>query len=295
MIERVLGHLAGFGIGEAVLSLGYRPDAFVRAYPAQRCAGVALRYAVEPEPLDTAGAIAFAAGAAGLDETFVVVNGDILTDLDVEALIGLHRERGAEATIALTPVEDPSAYGVVPTDTSGRVLAFIEKPPAGQAPTTMINAGTYILEPTVLERIPPGVRVSIERRTFPEMVAGGRLYAMGSDAAWIDAGTPGTYLAANLRHAGPPGRATTVAGDATVEGSVVGAGARIGPGARVARSVLLDGVTVCAGAAVLSSLVGRGARIGAGAVVGGLSVVGDGFVVPAGAELCGERVPAGVG
>src|SRR5690606_24648034 len=129
MIEHVVAHLASHGITEAVLSMGYKPDAFVEAYPDGVCAGVALHYAIEPEPLDTAGAIRFAALDAGIDERFVVVNGDVLTDLDLGALIGFHDSHGAEGSIALHRVEDPSAFGVVPTDDDGRVLAFVEKPP----------------------------------------------------------------------------------------------------------------------------------------------------------------------
>ncbi len=114
MIERVLGKLAENGVDDAILSLGYRPDAFIEAYPDDVCAGVRLHYAVENEPLDTAGAVRFAADEGGVDSTFLVVNGDVLTDLDITALWDLHRDRGAEGTIALTPVDDPSRYGVVP-------------------------------------------------------------------------------------------------------------------------------------------------------------------------------------
>ena len=201
MIERVLGHLATHGIDDAVLSLGYRPDAFINAYPSGTIAGVALTYAVEPTPLDTAGAIRFAANHAGIDDTFVVVNGDVLTDSDISALIDFHRSSGAEGTISLTPVEDPSAFGVVPTDPQGRVEAFIEKPPRDEAPTNYINAGTYVFETSVLDRIPADRRVSIERETFPALVESGTLYALGSEAYWLDTGTPDAYLR------GPPGPA----------------------------------------------------------------------------------------
>ena len=216
MIERVIGHLADHGIEEAVLSLGYRPDAFMNAYPDDTIAGVHLAYAVEPEPRDTAGAIRFAARHCSVDETFVVVNGDVLTDSDLSALIDFHRLRGAEATIALTPMEDPSAFGVVPTDAQGRVLAFIEKPPRDEAPTNLINAGTYIFEPSVLDRIPPDVRVSVERETFPAMVEDGTLFAQGSDAYWLDTGTPDAYLRAHRdlilgRRDGPPAPAAELA------------------------------------------------------------------------------------
>jgi mannose-1-phosphate guanylyltransferase len=291
MIERVLEPLAAHGIDEAILSLGYKPDAFMDAYPDGCCAGVALRYAVEDEPLDTAGAIRFAALRCGVTETFVVVNGDVLTDLDVTGLVGFHRRSGAEATIALTPVEDPSRFGVVSTDESGRVVAFIEKPPPGQAPTNLINAGTYVLQPSVLDRIPGGRRVSIERETFPSLVERGRLYAQASGAAWIDAGTPDTYLEANLHYAAPPDRSCRRSEGAVVRGSVVGSGVVFGPGSVVESSVLMDGVVVGEGSEVRGSIVGPGATIGAGSMVESLSVIGAGFEVAAGVHLTGERAP----
>jgi len=287
MIERVLEWLAGHGVDEAVLSLGYRPDAFLSAYPDGRSAGVGLHYAVEDSPLDTAGAVRFAATTAGLDETFVVVNGDVLTGLDVSEIFAFHRERQAEATIALTPVADPSAFGVVPTDESGRVLAFIEKPRREDAPTNLINAGTYVLEPSVLDRIPDGRRVSIERETFPELVKEGRLYAMASEAKWLDAGTPSTYLSANLDYAAaaetPPG--------VTVSGSVVGRGVTFGAGAVVDRSVIMDRATIEASAVIRDSIVGFDAKIGRGAHLAELCVIGDGYSVDPEAFLTGQRLP----
>ena len=291
MIERVLEGLAAHGIDEAVLSLGYRPDAFLRAYPDGVCAGVRLEYAVEAEPLDTAGAIRFAALEAGLDETFLVVNGDVLTGLDVSALVRFHRDRGAAATIALTPVEDPSAFGVVPTDDSGRVVAFIEKPPAGEAPTNLINAGTYVLEPSVIVRIPGGRRVSIERETFPALVDEGRLYAMASDADWIDAGTPANYLVANLHYAADPGPDAAVGAGAIVKDAVVGARVTVGPESVVESSVLMDRASVGPGAEVRWSVLGEGAVVGAGAVIESYSVVGDGAEVAPGERLSGQRRP----
>ncbi len=291
MIERVLERLAAHGIDEAVLSLGYKPDAFIDAYPDGRCAGVALRYAVEDEPLDTAGAIRFAALESGLAETFVVVNGDVITDLDVTGLVRFHRQCRAEATIALTPVEDPSRFGVVPTDKSGRVVAFIEKPTPGEAPTNLINAGTYILEPSVIDRVPGGRRVSIERETFPSLVAQGRLYALASGAAWLDAGTPATYLEANLPYAEDPDPSCRKADGAVVKDSVIGSGVVFGPGSVVESSVLMDGVVVGEGSEVRGSIVGRGATIGAGSTVESLSVIGAGFEVAAGVHLTGDRAP----
>lgn len=299
MIERVVEHLGRHGVDTAVLALGYRPDAFVDAYPDGHCAGVALHYAVEPEPMDTAGALRFAALDAGVDERFLVVNGDVLTDLDVTALIASHERAGAEGTIALHRVKDPSAFGVVPTDDSGRVEAFIEKPPADEAPTDLINAGTYVLERSVLDRIAPGVPVNVERVTFPAMVADGVLYAFDGDTYWIDAGTSATYLAANLdlldgqRGAPEAGihPSASVAGE--VDRSVIGPGAVVEAGAVVAGSVVLPGGVVRRGAVVRDAVIGPRAVVEVGAVVRDGSVIGDGVVVAAGAHLVAARVPEG--
>lgn len=298
MIEHVVAHLGAHGVDTVVLALGYRPDAFSDAYPDGVCAGVKLRYATEPEPLDTAGAIRFAATEEGIDERFLVVNGDVLTDLDVTALVESHDRSGAEGTISLHRVENPSAFGVVPTDPDGRVQAFIEKPPPGEAPTDLINAGTYVLEASVLDRIAPG-RVNVERVTFPEMVRDGSLYAFDGNTYWIDAGTPSTYLAANLDllngRRGEPREGVhpdaTVAG--SVEQAVIGRGAVVEEGASVARSVILPRAVVRAGATVRDSIVGARAQVGPGAVVEAGSVVGDAVVVATDSHLTGARVPEG--
>jgi NDP-sugar pyrophosphorylase family protein len=328
MIERVLAHLAAYGVDEAVLSLGYRPDAFITAFPDGRCAGVKLTYAVEPEAMDTAGAIGFAARHAHIGGRFLAVNGDVLTDLDVGRLVAFHEDRGAEATIHLTRVSDPSRFGVVPTDVDGRVTAFVEKPRPEEAPTDYINAGTYVLEASVLDRIPEGRRVSIERETFPALVEAGTLYALPDDSYWIDTGTPAQYVQAQLdliagRRAGPPapgaaerakgvwtlgaatidgeirppallGPAAIVEARARVKCAVVGAGARVHDGARVESSVLLPGSEVLANAVIERSVVGSLGVVGEGARLLGGSVVADGARVEPGAELDGAKVEASV-
>jgi NDP-sugar pyrophosphorylase family protein len=327
MIERVLAHLALHGVDEAVLSLGYRPDAFITAFPDGRCAGVKLTYAVEPEPLDTAGAIRFAAHHAGVTERFLAVNGDVLTDLDIGALVEFHEDRGAEATIHLTHVDDPARFGVVPTDDEGRVVAFVEKPAPGEAPSHNINAGTYLLETSVLDRIPAGRRVSIERETFPALVQARRLYARPDTSYWIDAGTPAQYLQAQLdlitgARSGPPapgaverdpgvwtlgaavidgsvsppaliGDASYVEAGAQVERSIVGAGARVHDGAWVRSSVLLPGAVVRPGAVVERSVVGELAVVGERARLLGGSVLAGRATVAPDAELEGAKVEAG--
>lgn len=301
MLEHVVGGLARHGVDEVVLSLGYREDVFRDAYPDAVCAGVGLQYAVEPEPLDTAGAVRFAADAVGIDETFIVVNGDVFTDLDVAALWARHHETAAEGTVALTAVEDPSRFGVVPTDEDGRVLGFIEKPPRHEAPTNWINAGTYVLEPSVLDRIEPGRRVSIERETFPAIVADLGLWAVRSDAYWVDAGTPATYLQIQLdlldgrRGEVVDGIAPSARIDpsAHIEHSVVMAGARVDAAASVCDSIVSPGAVVSADADVEGSIIGPRAVVGRRAKVSAMTIIGDGEIIDDGAVLATALIPGG--
>ncbi|HVB91665.1 MAG TPA: NDP-sugar synthase [Acidimicrobiales bacterium] len=324
MLERVLAQLAAHGVDEAILSLGHLPDAFMEAYPDGRAVGVSLIYAVEAEPLDTAGAVRFAATFGGVDDTFVVVNGDVLTDLDLTALLAFHHQRGAEGTIALHPVPDPSAFGVVPTDPEGRVTAFVEKPPRDKAPTNEINAGTYVLETSVLDRIATSGRVSIERETFPAMVRDRRLFALSDSGYWLDAGNPAAYLQANFDFVtGKRGRVVApglsdrgdgvltegvssleglivgpsavfpgcqVHSGARVERSVLGAGSVIGGGAVVLDSVLMEGCHVAEDAQVVGSIMGPHAIVGQRGDVRATSVLGAHAVVSSGMVVDGERV-----
>lgn len=297
IIEHVVGALREGGVTEVVLALGFRPDVFADAYPDGWCAGVRLRYTVEPEPLDTAGAIAFAAREAEIDDTFVVANGDVLTDLNVRRLVEVHRSKGAEATIHLTAVEDPSAFGVVALDDDGWVTRFVEKPLPGEAPSNLINAGTYVLEPELLDRVPVGARRSVEREIFPAVAAARRLFALATDDYWIDTGRPELYLQANLDAVSGRRRGTTeprVGAGAIVEGmiedSVIGARGRVAAGATVTSSVLLPDVTVAAGATVRASVLGSGACVGEGAVLEHV-LLGVHAVVEAGECLTDARRP----
>lgn len=308
MIERVFKSLSMHGVTDAVLSLGYLPDQFIQAYPTNEIAGVRVTYAVEPEPLDTAGAIRYAARSAGIDETFLVVNGDVLTDLDVTQLLDFHRSHGAEATIALHPVPDPSLFGVVPTSSDGRVLAFVEKPARGAAPTNMINAGTYVLEPRVLERIPVTGRASVERDTFPALALAATLYAMPDAAYWIDTGTPQAYLRANcdvLNGRDGQSEANTdqsswchetsvVHESATIKNTVVDRDCRVGVDVLLEDVVLLPGAVIEEGAIVRSSIVGPGAVVGSFSTLGPTCVVGAKERVAPGSVLWGEVRLGGV-
>jgi mannose-1-phosphate guanylyltransferase len=297
-LERQLTWMGRHGINEVVLSLGYLPDAFTQHFPGDRFGELRLRYAVEDEPLGTAGAIRFAADVGGIDEQFVVCNGDVLTTLDLGELVARHDANRALATIALARVPDPSAFGVVPTYDGGEVREFVEKPPPGESPTDWINAGTYVLEPSVLDRIPSGRSVSIERETFPALLdSRGQLYALESDAYWLDIGTPDKYRAAHAdvvggalgeapvpdaeeRYAGvwvqpgavidastrlvPPvliGRDTAVGPGAYLASTSVGARCTVGYGVRVEGSVLLDGSTVGRAAGVVDCVLGPDAVV----------------------------------
>lgn len=308
MIEHAVAKLAGEGVADVVLSLGYRPDAFGAAYPSGRCGGAGLRYAIEPEPLGTAGAILFAARRAATGngapddgdpfaETFWALNGDVLTDAPLSELLALHRASGAEATILTIPMSDASRYGLVESDGAGRVLRFVEKPASGAAPRGWINAGVYVLEPSLLARIPHGRPVSMERDIFPAVAADGALYALRSESYWIDAGTPGSYLQANIdlisgRRAitlGPLSPRATVSAGAEVVASVVMERATVEAGARLEGSVVLPGARIGAGAVVADSVVGYDAAVGRGAAVAGFTLLGDGATVAAGESLLGGR------
>ena len=291
MIARLVERLGRGGVTEVVLALGFRPEPFVEAFPDGHCGGVALTYAVEPEPLDTAGAIKFAAEFAGVDDTFVVANGDVMTDLDVSALVAAHRSFGAEATLHLIGVDDPSAFGVVDLAVDGAVTAFVEKPEPGTEPSNLINAGTYVFEPSVLSRIPAATKVSVERDTFPRIVADGGLYGVATDDYWIDAGVPTLYRASNLDLLDGKRRAercdavapsADVAGDAVVRHSIVGDRVHVASGASVTDSVLLPGSTVGAGATIERSLVMG--SVGTDAVVSDSMIGAEGHVGP------GERL-----
>src|SRR5256885_7595638 len=189
----MLDWLAEHGVDEAILSCGFLSDDVDRV-PGHQHGSMTLRYVVETEPLGTAGPVRLANDRGLLAERFLVLNGDALTDIDVGAEIAQHERSGAAATLALIAVEDTTSYGVVPTAADGQVEAFLEKSP-GPAPTNRINAGAYVIEREVVERIPPGRAVSFEREVFPGLVGEG-LYGYLSEGYWIDIGTPERYLEA---------------------------------------------------------------------------------------------------
>lgn len=269
ILECLMSQLARGGVTDAVLALGFKPEPFLAAFPDARCAGVRLQYAIESSPLDTAGAIGFAARSVGLherNEAFVVANGDIVTDLSIASLIAQHHANvghGALATIHLTPVEDPSQFGVVQFDTSGKVSGFVEKPAPGTVTSRHVNAGTYVFESAVLRQLPGDAPLSVERVTFPALASSGELFAYPTDDYWLDAGRPDTYVRGNLDLINGVRREHDVAihadarihATAVVTNSVVGAGASIAAGAHVVDSVIFPNASIGERANVRSSAV----------------------------------------
>ncbi len=286
--------LAGHGVTEAVLACGFLPDVLRRALGDGEHAGVRLSYVVEPDRRGTAGAIRFAADSLGerLEDRFLALNGDILTDLDLGALLRVHEERRARASLALYPVEDSSAYGLVSHDDEGAVTGFREK--SGDAVAGEINAGAYVLERSVLDLIPPGREVSLEREVFPHLIGDG-LQGLRLDGYWMDIGTPERYLAATwdilegrvATRVRPTAPGLLVAGGVEIATTatvgprtVLGPGGTVAEGATVSDSVLLDGCTVGAGASVSGSILAAGVNVGAGVTLVD-AVVGRDQTVPA--------------
>ena len=299
MLENVIENLANHGIVEVILSMGFQPSSFIDAYPDEMCAGLPIRYVVEPEPLDTAGAIRFAALQSGVDETFLVCNGDVITETDISELAGYHRRIGAEATILLTPTDNPSQYGIVPTDGHGQVTGFIEKPAGPDFETNLINAGYYVMEPSTLDQIANDRPVSVETEIFPKMAEDKKLYALPSETYWIDAGTPETFLKANLDLLnGERGKKingvhnqASVSPNAVVESSMIGRGVKIADGAHVKDSVLMEGAEVEKNARIEGSIVGERAIIGESSQVLELTIVNHEEIVEKRTQLISIRLP----
>jgi NDP-sugar pyrophosphorylase family protein len=300
-------------IDEVILSLNYQPKAIEEVFGNGSEIGIRINYMVEPSPLGTGGAVKFAAG--NLKDTILVFNGDVLTNTDLREVIELHRSRSAKATIVLTPVDNPSAYGLVETAPDGNVSRFLEKPSDDQITCNTINAGIYVLEPVTFDRIPDETNWSIERKYFPSLVESGDTFVAYIDHGyWIDIGTPEKYLqlhrdimtgtckaypfrdvATGHPHIAP---SATVSSDARLEGtcfiaarvevdekatigsySVIGTATRVGSGAVIDGAIVWSGTTIGANATVRDAIVGHNVTVGDHAVIGPGAVIGDNSVI----------------
>jgi mannose-1-phosphate guanylyltransferase len=321
----MLEWLRGHGVDDVVMSCGFLAAGVRNVLGDGSRMGVRLRYVEEPRPLGTGGALKFAESL--LDERFFMLNGDVLTDLDLTSQLAQHERTGARGTLALVGVEDPSAYGLVRLREDNAVNEFLEKPSPDEIDTNLVNAGAYVLERDVLSLIPPDTTFSIERDVFPELVGDG-LYGYPGTGYWLDIGTPARYLQATFdilersvkTSVGDrlEGSFLAVAEDVAPEGRIVppaviedgcriDAGARIGSlavlgrGVRVGRdttieqAVVLQGAEIGEGCYLRYCIVGAGARIGHGTRIEGGTVLGEGVTVGADNVLThGARVFPGV-
>ncbi len=302
-----LAKAAASGITRVVLATSYRAGMFADCFGDGASFGLEIDYVEEPVPLGTGGGIRNAAARlrSGAADPVVVLNGDVLSGHDVVAQVALHREADAAVTLHLVEVPDPARFGCVPTDSDGRVTAFLEKTP--DPVTNRINAGCYVFRRGIIDSIPERQVVSVERETFPGLIAAGDLVlGYGDTAYWLDVGTPEAFVQGSCDLVlgelgssalpGPSGPALLLPGAVVESGAKVGGGTAVGSscvvadGAQVAGAVLFDGARIGAGAVINSSVVGRGACIGAGAQLDGV-VIGDGARIAEGNELrCGLRV-----
>jgi mannose-1-phosphate guanylyltransferase len=311
-IVYMLEWLKGHGVDDVIMSCGFLATAVRNVLGDGSGYGIRLRFVEEPDPRGTAGALKYAEEL--LDERFLMLNGDVLTDLDLTAQIAQHDRTGATATLALVPQEDPSAYGLVRTNDDGSVREFVEKPSPDQIDTNLISAGAYVLERSILDLVPADQNVSIEREVWPRLVGQG-LYAYAGDAYWLDIGTPERYLQGTFDIiegkvrtgvADRLGESFLIVDDtaqigartippAVVEGGVVaardaqigplaviGSGVSIGEGSVVERSVVLQGAEIGRNCLVQDCIVAAGARIGDGTHITGGAVLGEGVTIGAG-------------
>lgn len=313
-IEHQIARARAAGVDRIILGTSYRAEVFQEHFGAGEDLGVDLVYVVEDEPLGTGGAIRNVADAlhSGADEPVLVFNGDVLSGLDIRALLAAHQQQDAEVTLYLTRVEDPRAFGLVPTDDAGRVQAFLEKPQTPEEIVTdQINAGCYVFRRSVIDTIPTGRPVSVERETFPGLLAdGAAVLGVVDDGYWLDLGTPAAFVRGsadlvlgNVDSPAVPGPigdflalpSATVGSTATLNrGTALGADVEVAENVQVSGSAVFDGARIEPGAVVIDSIIGRGAQIGRDAIIVD-AVVGDGARVGAGNELRnGARVFPGV-
>jgi mannose-1-phosphate guanylyltransferase len=317
----MLEWLGSHGVDDVIFSCGFEPVKVEEALGDGASLGMRLRYIREPTPRGTAGALKYVDEHAPLDERFLMLNGDVLTDADVTAQLGQHERTGAVATLGLVPVEDPSAYGLVVCDGAHTVTGFLEKPAPSQLAGIdryLISAGIYVLERAVLDLIPADQNVSIEREVWPRLVGEGLYGATAADAYWMDIGTPERYLQGTFDILEGNVRTgvmeqlgddfLSVAGDVQADGRIVppayigagcaihdgahvgslvvlGPGVTVGAGARVERAVVLDGATIGPGCEVTDCIVGPRVRLEKGAVVRGGAVIGEDVLVGEGNVL----------
>ena len=306
-LEYVIRRLSRHNVTKTILTLNYLPRPIEDHFGDGGNFGLELIYVMEETALGTAGAVKNS--QQYLDETFLVLNGDIFTDLDLTAMMDFHRRKKSKATIALTPVDDPTSYGLIETDAQSRVTRFLEKPTWDQVTTNMINAGTYVLEPEILSYTPAETVSSFERQLFPMLLERDEpMYAYPSPCYWIDIGTPEKYLRlnndllsgqSNQYHPKSDNRIIVAGGSEVHPGAqiagpaVIGSGCKIMERAVIEASVIWNGVEIGPGAVVSESIIADNCQLGAGSI-SRKAVLGDGVSIAAGYKLePGSRIQPG--
>jgi mannose-1-phosphate guanylyltransferase len=316
LLDHTLERLAETGVNGVTLAVKFMADAFMKRY-GESANGMKISYSREKIPMWTGGAIKYAENLIGHDDQFLVLNGDIFTTIDYAELISEHRENGAVATIALYRVKDPSRYGTVKLAKENRITQFIEKAPLGKAPSNLINAGVYVLEPEIFDYIPAGRPVSIEKEVFPKLAEQGKLFGHTFKDIWIDIGKPEDYLKANKVMLDvtkgklllePDFNSGDFIDPVMVDSGVtVGENAKIGPYAVVGRdavlgrnvrlenSVVFPEATILDNASVKGAVIGEAATVGKcatiseGCVIGDCATIGDNVTVSRNVTVCHSK------
>jgi mannose-1-phosphate guanylyltransferase len=299
LLDRTLERLAETGVDGIILAVKYMSEVFMQRY-GEKKHGISISYSIEKKPMRTGGAIKYAESLIGHEDSFLVLNGDIFSTIDYSALIKKHKETGAVATIALYRVEDPSRYGTVKLTSENKISLFVEKAPLGQAPSNLINAGVYILDPEIFDYIPSGRPVSIEHEVFPKLAEEGKLFGYEFSEIWIDIGKPLDYLRANrllldaekekqllgkdviISDRAEINEPIQCAAEVTVGESsklgpyvVIGKGAVLGRNVKIEDSIIFPYAMIEDNALVTGSVVGEGVTIGSGAIISEGCVIGD--------------------
>lgn len=317
LIDYTLQNLSDGGVDTVILSVYYMAESLVR-YLGPTKSGLGILYSREQRPLGTGGPIKHAEDLLN-DEYFLTLNGDVLADIDYRRLVNFHKEKGGAATIALVQVPDPSRYGAVELDWEGRITRFVEKPEPGRAPSNLINAGIYILEPEVLDYIPSGRKVSIETEVFPKLAAERKLYGFECHGFWIDIGIPEEYLQANamllkkndnIVH----GKNTEISSSSEIkepcifgeevkigEDSIIGTNVslndyvHVGKGCKIENSIILNGAVVEDYSSIKNAIIGENAlierwvKIESGSLIGDYAQIGDGVTITEGVSICPSK------
>jgi mannose-1-phosphate guanylyltransferase len=298
VLERTVDHLSSFGVDEVILAVNYLADE-LRDHFGEEYHGVKIRYSLEPKPLGTGGPIAFARKYYGKKETLLAMNGDIFAEINIDAMKRVHESSRALATIALHEVDDPTRFGVARLDEQSRIREFVEKPKLANAPSRLINAGTYLLEPGAVDRIPRGRKVIIEREVFPALASEAKLFGYVHSGTWFDIGNIDDFRNANFtlleneargkvivgRNAGVSKSANLTCPALVGDSAIVEDGANLGPRAIIGRRVRIGG-----NASVVDSIVFDDTEIGSnssikGAVVGDSVTIGKGVLIQSGSVV----------